>query len=102
MSPMNTRVVFEHEIDEVTKVVILAWGEVDLDTLASIETYCHRQRLAICQRMQAELKKPEPGEESKACTCPGGTLGWNNDCPSHGLEARRRAFPMLPTVTGEL
>lgn len=90
MSPMNTRVVFEHEIDEVTKVAILAWGEIDLDTLASIETYCHRQRLAICQQMQAELMKPALGA---VCSCPGGTLSWNNDCPLHGLKARRRADP---------
>jgi hypothetical protein len=38
-------------------VVITAKGELGLDTLQSIEEFCHRQRFHLCQKMKAALDK---------------------------------------------
>lgn len=55
---MNERVVYEHELDDERKVIILLRATVDLETLEVIEQFCHRQRVKLCRHMQERLSAP--------------------------------------------
>lgn len=64
---MSYRQVHFHELAEQEWVSITVRGEITLEMLEDIETFCHRQRFRLCQKMQhklAEPTSPSAGEQS--------------------------------------
>lgn len=55
---MSNRLVHFHELGDQEWVSIAVKGEITLDILESIESFCHRQRVRLCQQMQEQLAKP--------------------------------------------
>lgn len=70
---MNMRTIYAHVLDDERAVEIQARGEITLDTLEAIESFCHRQRVRICRQMSAELASrgsSEPSSEGSAAQAP--------------------------------